>query len=202
MSVLLIKNDDDVDLQQQRSTIGSSCPEVIWRHNVSIWHAIGYLHFGQVVNHHNIGWAKRHVIPVYALGSTVHRLNPLPPIEKIPFELITLTPETLSYFAMKTAWFYLQLFCHNTLAFQMTDDRLFKNYAWNPKGFPLNFVIKLNVRILVHLWQCSDACRHNAFTQLVDVFASTLVHFFITDHTEYSPWDSSPDCSVARVWIE
>ena len=51
---------------------------------------------------------------------TQHRLSPrsrgTPSNFIFKLRLTLLTVETLSCFAVKTAWFYLQLFCHNTLA--------------------------------------------------------------------------------------
>ena len=54
-----------------------------------------------------------------------HRLSPRWRASPYNFvvKLNMLTIETLSCFAVKTVWSYLQLFCHNTFALQMTDDR-------------------------------------------------------------------------------
>jgi len=44
----------------------------------------------------------------------------------LSFKLTTLTGKKLSCFAVKTAWSYMQLFCHSTLASQTTDDILWQ----------------------------------------------------------------------------
>jgi len=54
-----------------------------------------------------------------------------------------LTVEILSYFAVKTMQFYLQLFRHNTHALHVTDNKLIRNYAWNSNGFLLILSSKL-----------------------------------------------------------
>jgi len=57
-----------------------------------------------------------------------------------------LTVEVLSYFAAKTEWSYLQLFCHNTLVLQIvrqTDDILWQKW---------NFAMKLQSSAKNDVW--------------------------------------------------
>jgi len=60
-----------------------------------------------------------------------HRLSPRSTgsPSNFVFKLTMLTGKTLSYFAVKTAWSYLQLCCHNTLAsHRQTTDRQTTSY--------------------------------------------------------------------------
>ena len=104
----------------------------------------------------------------WAIYVTCNRLSTVRPIRKTPqhrlspliestssnfiFKFTMLTAKTHSYFAVKIAWSYLQLFCRNTLALHTTDDRLIPNYAWNSKGIPLYFIVKLNMKITEVYW--------------------------------------------------
>jgi len=83
------------------AVIGSACPgwfDVICKYvTCGLW-------FGKVLSHPNIGWAP-------SPRSRGHPLN-------FVFKRTMLIVETLSCFAVKTAWSYLQSFCHSTLVSQ------------------------------------------------------------------------------------
>ena len=96
---------------------------------VNEWHGLQFRSKANLLLHisdslySSVFYRFRHIAP-FSRKQSNRTLSPK--TEETPsnffFKLTMLTAETMSCFPVKTAWSYLQFFCHNTLALQTTTD--------------------------------------------------------------------------------